>query len=68
MDPQWGFAIAGLGIALLTFIWKVYTDANRQRNEECEQCLQERKLLKLENRKLQEQVFELMLAAIEGKG
>ena len=63
-----GIPLATIALALLNFRRNSLRDYQRDQEEECRRCLEERKLLQLDNKKKEQQIFELMLAALQDKG
>ena len=62
-----GIPLATIALALLNFRRNGLRDYERDQREECKRCFEERKLLQLDNKKKEQQIFELMLAALQDK-
>jgi hypothetical protein len=63
-----GIPAATVALALLNFRRNSNRDWERDEREEAKRCFEERRLLLIDNKKKDAQIFELMLAALQDKG
>ena len=60
-----GIPLATIVLALLNFRRNGIRDYERDQREECKRCFEERRLILIDNKKKDAQIFELMLAALQ---